>query len=144
MRCFVPSCALKRCANLLKVRCEAVSQRGGRRFEPAQLHRYNQQLRLEFGEQLGRPVGTIRREPDPGTPNQQLDPARLPNQINELARGWNDVDPESNLANEEVSGSVFLSSTESEPPRLELDEFMVHCPTATVTYSRRFGILQLQ
>jgi hypothetical protein len=38
MSCFVPFCALNCCAMLLKVRCEAVSQRGGQRFDPAQLH----------------------------------------------------------------------------------------------------------
>jgi len=38
MGSFVPFCAFHCCAMLLKARCEAVSQRGGQRFDPAQLH----------------------------------------------------------------------------------------------------------
>jgi hypothetical protein len=38
MGSFVPFCAFHCCAMLLKARCEAVSQRGGQRFETAQLH----------------------------------------------------------------------------------------------------------
>jgi hypothetical protein len=36
--CFPSFCVLNSSAKLLKARCEAISQRGGQRFDPAQLH----------------------------------------------------------------------------------------------------------
>jgi len=54
MGSFVPFCALNCCAMLLKVRCEAVSQRGGQRFDPAQLHQSLIMLFRVFGGTLVR------------------------------------------------------------------------------------------
>jgi len=51
MGSFVPFCAFHCCAMLLKARCEAVSQRGGQRFDPAQLH---QSLLMSAGILAGR------------------------------------------------------------------------------------------